>query len=167
MNAANADIIYVKQSSSGTTGADWANAFPTLQQALAVPPNPGDQIWVASGTYKPANSSSSFVLVDAVKVYGGFLGTSGTEGNFDTRDPNPGTNGTILSGDINGDDVPPPNPSNYSDNCSVVVQASTLQADVTVLAGFTVRGGKLHAIESEINNQANFEDLLGEKECQG
>jgi len=35
------------------TGLNWTDAFPTLQAALAVA-QPGHEIWVAAGTYRPA-----------------------------------------------------------------------------------------------------------------
>lgn len=38
-------------------GTDWANAFTDLQSALAVA-TPGDQVWVAAGTYRPTEGLS-------------------------------------------------------------------------------------------------------------
>jgi hypothetical protein len=39
--------------------------------------NPGDQIWVAAGTYIPIDEvrGHSFWLKNGVKIYGGFAGT--------------------------------------------------------------------------------------------
>src|SRR5262245_14746317 len=67
--------LYVNGSADGAdTGTNWADAFTSLQSALAAS-HPGDQIWVARGTYKPtitADRKVSFALRDGVSVYGGF-----------------------------------------------------------------------------------------------
>ena len=50
---AEASIIYVKADAQGSaTGASWADAYTSLQDGLAAAVG-GDEIWVASGTYKP------------------------------------------------------------------------------------------------------------------
>src|SRR5512146_1311716 len=86
---------YVKAGASGI-GTSWANAFGSLQSALTNPLC--TQIWVAKGTYKPTTGldrTISFVLMNGVAVYGGFLGT---ETLLSQR--NPVLNETILSGNI-------------------------------------------------------------------
>lgn len=91
-------IRFVDQNASGTgDGSSWQNAFPHLQQALAIAQN-GDEVWVAKGVYKPTTTTDRnafFNLSSGLKVYGGF---SGTETLREQRDwvSNP----TILSGDI-------------------------------------------------------------------
>ncbi len=46
-------ILYVDSDASGRKdGSSWADAFDSLTAALAAAA-PGDQIWVASGVYKP------------------------------------------------------------------------------------------------------------------
>ena len=49
-----AEIIYVKASATGPVedGQSWTTAFKTIEAAQDVS-GIGDQIWVASGTYKP------------------------------------------------------------------------------------------------------------------
>ncbi len=82
---AQASPIYVdKDLTSGLdNGSNWSNAYrgdKALQKALtAAGPNPTSvvEIWVAAGVYKPSNGFISvyrtFVLVDNVAIYGGFL----------------------------------------------------------------------------------------------
>ena len=100
-------IIYVSASGSGADGCSWATAYPFLQDAIALSTN-GDQIWVATGTYFPDQGAapiidndrnSTFNLKDGVAIYGGF-----TVGNtlLSQRNLNPATNGTVLSGEIDG-----------------------------------------------------------------
>ncbi len=72
-------IWYVNSSSSApfATGTSWAAAFPNLHDALNAA-QPGDEIWVAQGVYKPTDGSdrmAHFVLPSGTGVYGGFLGT--------------------------------------------------------------------------------------------
>jgi len=64
---------------------------------------PLNEIWVKNGTYYPTSTTDrtiSFELVRGVAIYGGF---SGVESRFDERDAV--SNSTILSGDLNGDDM--------------------------------------------------------------
>ena len=132
------DIYYVDADAGGSnTGTNWINAYTNLQTALAGA-NSGDQIWVASGTYKPTtgtNRNATFQMREGVDVYGGF---SGAETNLSQR--NPATNVTILSGDLNGDDA---GFSNNTENVHHVVTG----VDNGMVAGFTISGG--NAGESE------------------
>lgn len=127
---------YVNVRATGTgTGADWANAFPSLQTALQQA-KPGDEIWVAAGTYlpdQPGQPLTAFELKSGVALYGGF---SGTETQREQRDPV--RLQTILSGDLNGDDGI--NWANTSDNSRHVVRATGIEA-TAVLDGFTITGG--------------------------
>ena len=125
-------IRYVDQNVAGGlgTGTSWANAFPTLQQALAVSQT-GDAIWVAAGVYKPTNGVNrtvSFNLVDGVQLYGGF---TGLETALEQR--NPEVNETILSGDIGM-------PNINTDNSYHVIHGKGLGGS-TVLDGFIVTDG--------------------------
>ena len=111
-------------------GSSWADAFPDLQQALAVA-EVGDEIWVAEGTYRPtdtADRDASFVLVSGTGLFGGF---DGTEDARDERDPE--AHITVLSGDLGV-------PGDISDNAYHVVTASGVDEN-TVLDGFTITGG--------------------------
>ncbi|MBU6400613.1 MAG: hypothetical protein KGS61_09860 [Verrucomicrobia bacterium] len=75
-------------------GRSWLTAFPTAQAGLATA-QPGDEVWVAAGTYAvaPAVPPAGFVVGNGVGFYGGF---NGTETNRDQR--NRTTNVTILEG---------------------------------------------------------------------
>jgi len=103
-----ADVIYVDADAAGGDGTSWGTAYKYLQDALYKPPTGGDQIWVAEGTYKPdqgggqtpGSRTATFQLINGVAIYGGF---AGIETTLEQRDWT--SNVTILSGDLNGDDV--------------------------------------------------------------
>ncbi|MBN2002886.1 MAG: hypothetical protein JXA21_05985 [Anaerolineae bacterium] len=106
---ADGGIIYVDVNAGGTThdGLSWITAYTTLQDALAVV-NYGDEIWVAEGVYYPdlgagqteQSRTSTFTLRPGVAIYGGF---DGTETDLTMRDP--ASHITVLSGDVDGNDV--------------------------------------------------------------
>lgn len=96
-------IIYVDSSNvSSGNGSSWVNAYSDFQQALEVA-QPGQQIWVAKGTYVPSKDFSgnipsdlkktTFTLRKGVKIYGGFVGT---ENNISQRKWR--ANKSVLSG---------------------------------------------------------------------
>src|SRR5437016_5563908 len=83
----------------------WAGAVTDLQAALNAS-LPGDQVWIAAGTYKPqGGQAASFVIPSGVKVYGGF---AGTELAPEQRSADTSSFATILSGDWLGNDPGPP-----------------------------------------------------------
>ena len=116
-------------------GKSWNNAFATIQKALSVSTNTGDEIAVAKGTYYPDEGagftdndrSHSFALKNGVDMFGGY---EGVEGVYD-RDwvVNP----TILSGNIQQD-------LNIGNNSFSVLKAIGLP-DALVLDGFAITGG--------------------------
>src|SRR5688572_29453815 len=127
-------IRYVNASAPGPTqnGASWPTAYRDLQAALAVA-IAGDEIWVAAAVYKPTtttNRTISFVLKNAVGVYGGF---SGLETLRTQRNPDPLSNGTTLSGDIG-------TAGDLADNSWHVLRGTNLTS-ATVLDGFTITRG--------------------------
>src|SRR5262249_49166895 len=91
-------VWYVNAAAAGHhTGMSWAHADPGLRARLAAA-RPGDQVWVAQGTYKPTGGTdrtASFALKDGVAVYGGF---AGTETQLTQRVL--AQHETLLSGDI-------------------------------------------------------------------
>lgn len=128
-------IRYVKATGTGS-GTSWANASKDLQ-AMINASSPGDEVWVAAGTYKPSANSliASFNLKEGVIILGGFP-------NINTpllKDRDYTTNITILSGDLNGDDGP--DFTNISDNSYHVVQSPGNLTNAARLDGFVIRGG--------------------------
>ncbi len=134
-----ATIRYVKASATGANnGSDWTNAYTNLQSALAASSSP-DEIWVAAGNYFPSTSgdrSASFVLKPGVKLYGGFSGTPGHEGNFASREGL--YEDTVLSGDLLGNDEL--GFVNYAENSYHVLRASSVSSSA-VLDGFFISAG--------------------------
>jgi hypothetical protein len=120
-------VWYVNDDALGSNdGTSWSNAFTDLQSALNMAQG-GDQVWVASGTYKPTSGldrTASFVLVGGVALYGGF---SGSESVLSQRDYT--VNRTVLSGEI-GD------PGIVDNSYHVVVCATDATLD-----GFVISGG--------------------------
>ncbi|MCJ0743347.1 LamG-like jellyroll fold domain-containing protein [Pedobacter montanisoli] len=156
----NNNIIYVNLNATGTgTGTTWTNAMPQLAEALKwarqqnnfTADNPL-KIYVAQGTYKPLYSGAdgsyttksnsrdnAFVMVNNVKLYGGFTGNetnlNGTANDLAGRVlPNlGGTGGTILSGDIG-------TVNDSSDNSYHVMVIASAAADSIVVDGFAFAG---------------------------
>ncbi len=149
------NILYVNASVSGGTGTgnSWVNAIPQVADALKwgkqqnnfTASNPL-KIYVAKGTYKPkytpedgknfsANPTNprdkAFLLVKNVKVYGGF---AGTETTLSQRDLTITANKSILSGDLDGNNI-------LDNNNAYHVMISSGAVGNAELNGFTVTGG--------------------------
>jgi hypothetical protein len=119
----------------GGSGANWSSPLNSLQAALTHQNlQPGDEIRVGQGTYKPtsgSNRSISFVLVADVDLRGGFAGYGATFPNEQNFLLYP----TILSGDIGTAD-------DYSDNSYHVVTADDGDLeDDDLVEGFTITKG--------------------------
>lgn len=123
---------HVNAAASGTgTGLSWANAYTDLQAALSVVVA-GDEVWVATGQYKPTTGTDrtiAFVLRNGVDLYGGFAGNETSLGQRDIAN-----NPTLLNGDIG-------QPGDPADNSHNVLRADNLTT-ATVLDGFTVLNGR-------------------------
>lgn len=123
--------LYVDAYATGANnGASWEDAFTDLHSALFAA-QPGDCVWVALGTYKPADSYNrevSFNLKGGVKLYGGFAGveTALEQRNWERYK-------TTLSGDIGL-------PNDESDNSYSILYIETTDSE-TVVDGFTFTGG--------------------------
>jgi predicted outer membrane repeat protein len=143
-----AAVLYVKPSASGGGDcSDWANAC-TLQTALGTA-TVGDEIWVAAGVHKPTagmDREATFQLVSGVAVYGGFAAAETLRIQRDWE-----THITVLSGDIDDNDVTDPNgvittTTHISGTNSYhVVVAGSGATETAILDGFTVTGGQANA----------------------
>jgi len=152
--AAHADaagrVIYVDAEATGPSdGTSWAAAYASLQDALAKA-QPGDEIRVASGIYKPDQGAgirpwdrnASFQLIDGVILRGGFAGV----GSADPDARNVEIYETILSGDLAGNDIDVIRPSDLSDeatrsdNSPTIVSINDSEATIE-LDGLTVTSG--------------------------
>ncbi|HEV8609870.1 MAG TPA: right-handed parallel beta-helix repeat-containing protein [Thermoanaerobaculia bacterium] len=160
-HSAAAGTIFVKSNASGANnGTSWANAYTSLQTALAAAVAT-DEIWVAAGTYKPtatADRTISFALKNGVGIYGGFAGTETMRSQR-----NPAANVTTLSGDIGMVGV-------ATDNSYHVVTFDSTVTATGILDGFTLtagradgggdptdRGGAVYINQgSPVFNQCNF-----------
>jgi len=125
---ARAEVIYVDADAPpGGNGQSWLAAYDNLQDALRSA-RPGDDIWIAEGTYYPTskrNRSKSFELPDGVALYGGFAGVEERreQRNWEEHE-------TILSGNI-GD------PESALDNSYRILIAENLGPD-TLVDGLTI-----------------------------
>jgi hypothetical protein len=158
-----ANVIYVKSDAVGANdGSSWVNAYVSLQSAIDVAVS-GDQIWVSKGIYIPSYDYglgdiryNHFRLVENVAIYGGFAGTE-TDVSQRIDFSYGGANETILSGDLNGDDIVSGEGnslsfSNNADNCyHVLYLPNTITPTLTNLAiidGFTISGGNANGVVS-------------------
>ncbi|MGB0424740.1 MAG: hypothetical protein ACPGED_10460, partial [Flavobacteriales bacterium] len=147
-NASSATTWFVNDDATGSNnGGSWANAFIDLQDALSASVD-GDEIWVASGTYKPGTlRSSKFSLKSDVPLYGGF---NGTETDIDQRGVyylNP----TILDGNIGDQAV-------ATDNCYHTVMMVSSVGNF-LMDGFVITNG--YANSGTLNGQGGGLSIQG------
>jgi hypothetical protein len=141
------DNIYVDSSATGNNdGSNWADAYNYLADALAMAMS-GDTIWVAEGTYTPDPTGladpreATFQLASGVAIYGGFPSGGGI-----CEDRNPNAYETILSGDLDGNDVQVSDPCDLlteptrGENSYHVVTGTGTEPNA-VLDGFTITAG--------------------------
>jgi hypothetical protein len=177
--AAAGKTIYVDDDATAANdGSTWANAYNFLQDALAdadSAPKPVE-IRVAQGVYTPDSNSAvldgtgdreaTFQLINDVILKGGFGGVA--ESSAHVR--NVEAYETILSGDLNGNDV------DVDDPCDLVREPSRVEnafhvvtgsgTDRTaVLDGFTITGGNASGSWSrtQVSNEGiyNYEEDPG------
>lgn len=156
VSPAAAKVIYVDVNAPGPTydGSSWEDAYHFLKDALADAYSAAKpvEIRVAQGIYKPDRSSAdpngsgsraaTFQLINGVTIKGGYAGHSQPEPN--KRDPN--TYESILSGDLDGNDVEVNDPCNLpneptrAENSYHVVTGSNTD-ETAVIDGFTITAG--------------------------
>lgn len=137
---------YVKVIASGSgNGSSWANASSDLQAMLDASA-PNDEVWVAKGTYKPTvpygtnvsqvpytgDRHKTFHPSRGVKMYGGFAGNESSIGQRKLD-----LNKTILSGDLQGNDI---GFTNNAENAYHVIVLRNPYSSMTI-DGFTITGG--------------------------
>jgi hypothetical protein len=156
--------IYVDTSATGlNNGTSWQDAYNYLQDVLADPNFFGPaEIRVAQGTYKPdeadfvsitpGDRTATFQLINDVAIYGGFPTGGGVWGDRDSDEYE-----TILSGDLNGDDITIDDPCDLlgnepsrADNSYHVVTGSGTDPNA-ILDGFSITAG--HANSGYPNSQ--------------
>ena len=123
---------------SPATATTWASSTTDLQGAINASAS-GDQVWVATGTYKPTTTASrtvSFAMKAGVAIYGGFAGTE----NLLTDRPaiNPPIDqpsSTTLSGNIG-------TPGTVTDNSYHVINNPEGLTSTAILDGFVITGGQ-------------------------
>lgn len=143
---------YVTEAGGVTTkdGSSWATAYGSNQLQTAINEAAvGQQVWVAKGTYKPTENLSTtgflddgttpvtardqaFILKAGVLIYGGFAGNE--VAGFSLTNRNFVANKTILSGDLNNDNV-------ASDGDYYHVVANKSDVSGALLDGFTIQHG--------------------------
>lgn len=150
--------LYVKTGSPpGNTGLSWADAFGSLQSALALASKCSaiTEIWVAAGTYSPSadefgnpnpiwnTRTVTFSLRNGLAVYGGFAGNEAPDFDLSQRDFL--SYRTILDGEFQ-------NNGNPNDNAFHVISNSTVFGQgmdaVAILDGLTIRRGVANLLTS-------------------
>ncbi len=135
-------VLYAAPTAQGNGDcSSWEHACP-LQIAMAGAVS-GDEIWVRAGVHYPGSSrTDTFALKSSVALYGGF---AGTEISRDQR--NWQTNVTVLSGDIDQNDLTDPNgvvtnTLSISGTNSYHVVSSSGVTETAVLDGFFITAGQ-------------------------
>ncbi|WP_370519608.1 choice-of-anchor Q domain-containing protein [Paludibacter sp. 221] len=164
-------IVYVKDYGTATIPADadgssWEKAYPNLSEPLRAASRVGtdiDSIFVAKGTYKPLyragngtpKRTRAFVLVPDIKIYGGFDPDNNIRTLADKRIlPGHIAQGSILSGDLNGND-----PTITDNVYHVVISAGEVGA--ALLDGFSIVGGNANVSGNITVNAQMVNNLYG------
>ncbi|MFC1763385.1 right-handed parallel beta-helix repeat-containing protein [Planctomycetota bacterium] len=138
-------VIYVNDDATGANnGISWTDAYHHLQDGLADAAR-GDEIRVAQGIYKPdlgggnvpGDREATFQLINGVVMKGGFDNLGNARG-VEVYE-------TILSGDLNGDDVgfdveDLRDEPTWAENSYHVLTGSGTD-ETAIMDGFTITGG--------------------------
>ena len=154
-------VYYVDVDATGNNdGSSWADAYNHLQDALAVAVS-GDEIWVAQGIYKPdeganqtlGDRTATFQLINGVAIRGGYAGCGEPDPN--ARDIE--VYETVLSGDLDGNDVDVNDPCDLQteptrgENSYHVVTSSYTDANA-IIDGFTIKAGNANGPQHPHNS---------------
>lgn len=136
--------VYAKADATGANdGSSWVDAYTNLQAAIDA--SQGQPVWVAAGTWRPdvpgGAITATFLISDPIELYGGF---AGTEINLSERDIT--ANPTILSGDLDGNDVTGDFNTNRNDNVQTVLTITGDTLSLSIIDGFTISGGHANGI---------------------
>lgn len=141
-------VWFVDDTATGANdGSSWTDAFTDLQTALTQA-DPGDAIWVAEGRYTPDSSDRTvyFMLADGTQLYGGFVGNESFAADRDIANHE-----TVLSGDLNGDDVYGALPfTNPNDNSLNILR----HGEDALIDGVVIEGGYANMIDDLPNAEA-------------
>ena len=165
--------IYVDDDAGGANdGSSWTNAYVYVQDALgdATTAERPVEVLVAQGLYKPdqgknqilGDREASFQLINGVTLLCGFAGSSETDP--DIRDID--AYATILSGDLNRDDVQVDGPYELraeptrADNSYHVV-TSNGTGSTAVLDGFIIVAGNADGPESDDPTDDKYRQMRG------
>jgi len=152
-NEPDVGVLFVDDDVAGNNnGANWTDAYINLQDALsaATASRGVEEVRVAQGIYRPdqgddnipGDREATFQLINGISIKGGFAGAN--EMDPDNRDIE--TYMTVLSGDLNGDDIKVTDPCDLweeptrNDNCYHVVTCNGID-ESTLIDGFTITGG--------------------------
>ncbi|MGB1252067.1 MAG: choice-of-anchor Q domain-containing protein [Candidatus Promineifilaceae bacterium] len=124
------NICYVDQTANGSgNGLSWTNAFTDVQTAIDA--TSCTELWVAQGIYTTGPlRTDSFEIDREVTIYGGF---NGGELLFNSRNADPRSNGTVLSGNIGASGI-------VTDNAYHVLEFVN-GAEGAVVDGVAIEGG--------------------------
>jgi len=157
-------IIYVDDDAIGLNdGSSWQNAYTFLQDALADAKSSEKpvEIRVAQGIYKPdqgtgqtpGDREATFRLINDVNLTGGYAGY----GQYDPNVRDIGLYKTILSGDLDSNDVDVNTPGDLLDepsraeNSYNIITFSGTYDDTAVLNGFTITAGNANGSSHPLN----------------
>ncbi len=161
----NAKTIYVDADAPGANdGSSWTDAYRYLRDALADADASGKpvEIRVAQGIYRPdedmlhpdgtGDREATFRLINSVTLKGGYAGLGEPDPN--ARDI--ALYETILSGDLDGNDVNIDDPEGLANEPtraenSYHVMIATDVDRTAVLSGVTITGGNANGSEGERN----------------
>ncbi|MEO9211283.1 MAG: hypothetical protein ABI208_09290, partial [Ginsengibacter sp.] len=158
-------IRYVKAGTTGD-GASWSSSSGDIQLMINKSA-PGDQVWVASGTYTPKynaenmdgsnpnDRNNAFVMKEGVSLIGSFAGNETSLGDrtMDVIKNNP----SILSGDIG-------TPKDSSDN-TYHVMISVNCTNASLIDGFTLKDGFGYSFGSIVVNSTTVLQQAGGGLC--